>query len=216
MKRNLESDVRAVLPAIAAPTLVVHQEGDPVSSVRHGEYYAEHIPGAPMCRLPGDFHGSWRPSDVRSLIDQEPQLQQLLTELGLDAALEEVADFTDLRSPYRAGNELRRRAREGWPAAAGTHIERIYAKTGGRAGPPPPCSPCNTGSSTPSSRSIDRVNAKRPALEASVASRTQHCRRKLMTNKAVFSRRACSQSEGHCSPRPQATTPGSRPTPLAR
>lgn len=39
-----------------------------------------------------------------ALIEAEPGLQRSLTELELDAALEGVADFTDLRSPPRAGH----------------------------------------------------------------------------------------------------------------
>ena len=43
-------------------------------------------------------------SDWTALIDEEPGLQRRLTEGELDAALEAVADFTDLRSPSRAGH----------------------------------------------------------------------------------------------------------------
>ncbi|HEX9122824.1 MAG TPA: HD domain-containing phosphohydrolase [Actinomycetota bacterium] len=43
-------------------------------------------------------------TDWNELIDREPDLQQRLTGGGLDAALEAIADFTDLRSPSRAGH----------------------------------------------------------------------------------------------------------------
>lgn len=42
--------------------------------------------------------------DWGALIDSEPSLQQRLTEDQLDAALEAIADFTDLRSVVRAGH----------------------------------------------------------------------------------------------------------------
>jgi HD-GYP domain-containing protein (c-di-GMP phosphodiesterase class II) len=42
--------------------------------------------------------------EVGMLIDSEPGLQRHLTERELDSALEAVADFTDLRSPSRAGH----------------------------------------------------------------------------------------------------------------
>ena len=42
--------------------------------------------------------------DWEALIDEEPALQRRLTEDELDAALEAVGDFTDLRSPSRAGH----------------------------------------------------------------------------------------------------------------
>ncbi len=63
MRRNLDGDVRAVLPTISVPTLVIHADGDPISPVAHAHYYAEHIPGAHLHVFEGDFHGSWRPSD---------------------------------------------------------------------------------------------------------------------------------------------------------
>ncbi len=47
----------------------------------------------------GPTEASWH-----ALIAQEPALQERLTERELDAALEAIADFTDLRSPSRAGH----------------------------------------------------------------------------------------------------------------
>lgn len=43
-------------------------------------------------------------SDWNALIEREPALQRRLTGDELDAALEAIADFTDLRSPSRAGH----------------------------------------------------------------------------------------------------------------
>ncbi len=42
--------------------------------------------------------------DWRALVDSEPSLQQRLAEHELDAALEAIADFTDLRSAPRSGH----------------------------------------------------------------------------------------------------------------
>lgn len=64
MRRNLEIDVRPLLPSIDTPTLVVHATGDPICPVDSGRYLAEHVRGARFVELPGDFHGSWRPGDV--------------------------------------------------------------------------------------------------------------------------------------------------------
>lgn len=49
-------DVRAVLPSISAPTIVVHHAGDPMIGVEHGRYLAEHIPGARYIELPDADH----------------------------------------------------------------------------------------------------------------------------------------------------------------
>ena len=49
-------DVRAVLPAIQAPTLVMHRRGDRLVDVGNGRYLADHIPGARYVELAGDDH----------------------------------------------------------------------------------------------------------------------------------------------------------------
>jgi pimeloyl-ACP methyl ester carboxylesterase len=55
---NVEIDVRTALPAVSAPTLVLHRRHDPVVPFRLGKYAAERIPGARMVELPGAFHTS--------------------------------------------------------------------------------------------------------------------------------------------------------------
>jgi class 3 adenylate cyclase len=51
-----ETDVRALLPSISVPALVVHREGDRAVHVGAGRYLAEHIPGAHLVVLRGDDH----------------------------------------------------------------------------------------------------------------------------------------------------------------
>ena len=48
-----ETDVRDVLPSIAAPTLVLHRREDQLIDIRHSRYLAEHIPGARFVELDG-------------------------------------------------------------------------------------------------------------------------------------------------------------------
>ena len=52
-------DVRAVLPTIQVPTLVMHRTGDQFSVIEQGRYFAEHIPGAKFVELPGEDHAGW-------------------------------------------------------------------------------------------------------------------------------------------------------------
>ena len=54
-----ESDVRAVLPAIHVPTLVIHRADARGFSVEHGRYLAEHIAGARYVELPGIDNLIW-------------------------------------------------------------------------------------------------------------------------------------------------------------
>ena len=50
---NAEVDVRAVLPSISVPTLVLHRAEEHFIDIRHSRYLAEHIPGARYVELPG-------------------------------------------------------------------------------------------------------------------------------------------------------------------
>src|SRR5260370_6236140 len=70
-------------------------------------------------------------ADWNSLIADEPALQRHLSERELDVALEAIADFTDLRSPSRAGHSrgvadlaARAAAHAGRPAAEIVAIRR--------------------------------------------------------------------------------------------
>ena len=49
-----EIDVRAVLPAIQVPTLVIQRLGDRINPPFYGRYLASHIPGARYFEQPGD------------------------------------------------------------------------------------------------------------------------------------------------------------------
>jgi class 3 adenylate cyclase len=49
----LDTDVRAVLPAIRVPTLVLHRAENAYIRADHGRYLADHIPGARYVELPG-------------------------------------------------------------------------------------------------------------------------------------------------------------------
>jgi len=49
-------DVRALLPTLAVPTLVLHREGNRYIRVGAGRYLAEHIPGATYVELSGNDH----------------------------------------------------------------------------------------------------------------------------------------------------------------
>ena len=51
-----EIDVRAILPSIHVPTLVLHRRGDLMIRADQGRYLAEHIPGARYVELPGEDH----------------------------------------------------------------------------------------------------------------------------------------------------------------
>jgi pimeloyl-ACP methyl ester carboxylesterase len=59
-------DVRALVPTVRVPTLVVHHSDDPFVVPARGKYIADHISGAKYVELPGrnvlHFVEPWRPS----------------------------------------------------------------------------------------------------------------------------------------------------------
>ncbi len=56
LRMAFEGDVRHVLPAISAPTLVLHRNMDSFVDVQHGRYIAQHISGARYVELEGVDH----------------------------------------------------------------------------------------------------------------------------------------------------------------
>lgn len=62
-------DVRAILPGIATPTLVIHRRGDRAVRCEAGRYLAQAIPGARFVELEGDDHWFWA-GDQKRLLDE--------------------------------------------------------------------------------------------------------------------------------------------------
>ena len=74
-RMNIEVDVRAILPTIRVPTLILHRTGDRLIPCQAGRYMAEQIPSAEFVELPGDDHIAW-------IGDTEPllaEVQEFLT-----------------------------------------------------------------------------------------------------------------------------------------
>jgi len=69
MQMNKEIDVRAILPAVRVPTLVLHRAQDRMISVEQARYLVEHIPGARLVELAGADHAPWV-EDTGTLLDE--------------------------------------------------------------------------------------------------------------------------------------------------
>lgn len=67
LRMNADIDVRAVLPAIHVPTLILHSVGDNICPVEGARYLAGRIPGARLVELPGDDHQPWASEGERVL-----------------------------------------------------------------------------------------------------------------------------------------------------
>jgi class 3 adenylate cyclase len=66
----MESDVRAVLPAIQIPTLVVHLRDDPLTPLTAGRYIADHVPGAHWVEIPGADDYWWASDSAGVVLDE--------------------------------------------------------------------------------------------------------------------------------------------------
>jgi hypothetical protein len=90
-----EADVRALLPSISVPTLVLHRAGDHYIDLGAGRYLAEHIPGARLVVLPGEDH-MFFVGDTDALVDE---IEEFLTgaRSGADADVRTMTVlFTDI------------------------------------------------------------------------------------------------------------------------
>jgi pimeloyl-ACP methyl ester carboxylesterase len=72
---SAQVDVRAVLPSIQVPTLVLHRAHDTAIDIRHSRYLAEHIPGARFVELPGNQVFTFD-DDTELLVDE---IEEFLT-----------------------------------------------------------------------------------------------------------------------------------------
>jgi len=75
VRAGFEADMRAILPSISCPTLVLHRENNRYIRLGAGQYLAEHIPNAKFVVLPGDDHVFFA-GDTDALADE---LEEFLT-----------------------------------------------------------------------------------------------------------------------------------------
>jgi class 3 adenylate cyclase/pimeloyl-ACP methyl ester carboxylesterase len=117
-------DVRAVLPTIRVPTLVVHHTDDPFILPAWGKYVADHISGAKYVELPGrnvvHLVEPWRPSFQ--------EIYQFLTGQQAEVAANRVLAtvlFTDIVDSTRRAAEMGDRD---WHALLDAHDAVVRAQ----------------------------------------------------------------------------------------
>jgi class 3 adenylate cyclase len=119
-----EVDVRAVLPTVRVPTLVVQHSDDVIFPPAKGKYIAEHIPGAKYVEVPGrNWHHivePWRPSFQ--------EVAEFLTGQQADVADDRVLAtvlFTDIVDSTRRAAEIGDRD---WHALLDAHDAVVRAQ----------------------------------------------------------------------------------------
>jgi class 3 adenylate cyclase len=102
IRMNTQIDIRAVLPTISVPTLVIHRTGDRDSSVEEGRWIAERIPGARFVELPGEDHIPWVGDQDRLLDVVEEFLTGSVPDRQVDRVLATILFIDIVGSTQRA------------------------------------------------------------------------------------------------------------------
>ena len=127
----MEIDVRAALPLVHAPTLVLHRTGDRMVPLAHGHYVADHIDGAGLVEIPGTDHFWWTENTDQILDEVEEFLTGARSVPEPDRVLASVL-FTDIVDSTRRAAELGDSA---WRLLLNQHdalAERQIERHGGR------------------------------------------------------------------------------------
>ena len=93
-------DVRPILPAISAPTLVIHSR-DEIVPLQCGRYLADHIPGARMLEVEGSDHAPWLADPDRVLTEVEEFLTGSHAAPSLSRRALRTVLFTDMVASTR-------------------------------------------------------------------------------------------------------------------
>ena len=127
----LDMDVRAVLPTIHVPTLVLHRRGDRVVNRRAGEELARQIPGARHVELEGIDHLPWAGDWAAVLGEIEEFLTGARSAPEPDRVLTTVM-FTDIVGSTEQAAEL---GDARWRELLSAHQDAVrleLARSGGR------------------------------------------------------------------------------------
>jgi pimeloyl-ACP methyl ester carboxylesterase len=105
LRMNTQTDIRAVLPTIRVPTLVVHRTGDLDVNVEEGRWIASQIPEARFVELPGRDHVPWVGNQDEVLDEIEEFLTGVRPAPEPDRILATVL-FTDIAGSTARAAEL--------------------------------------------------------------------------------------------------------------
>ncbi len=117
LRMNTQIDIRAALPAIHVPTLVLHRLGDMDANIEEGRFIARSIPGARFVELRGSDHLPWV-GDQDAVLDE---IQEFLTGVRPIADIDRVLAtvlFTDIVGSTETAARLGDRA---WRALLDGH-----------------------------------------------------------------------------------------------
>ena len=123
-RRFADTDVRAVLPAVQVPTLVLHRSDNTEERVEAGRYLGAHIPAARFVELDGADHFPWL-GDADAVIRETQGFLRTVhaEEQDLDRVLATIL-FTDIVASTEKAVELGDR---GWRELVDRHDTTVRA-----------------------------------------------------------------------------------------
>jgi class 3 adenylate cyclase len=128
---HVYGDVRALLPSIQAPTLVLHRTGDQWIRRPHAAYLAEHIPRAKLVELPGEDNLMAAGDSDRDLDEIEEFLTGVRHAPKVDRVLATLM-FTDMVGSTAGAAELGDGTRRELLDAHDGVVRRQLERFGGR------------------------------------------------------------------------------------
>ncbi len=126
---NSMVDVRAVLPSVQCPTLVLHRTGDLDANIGEGRYIAERIPGARFVELEGDDHVPFVEPD--QILDEVEEFLTGARPAHLSDRVLATILFTDLVGSTERATELGDAAWAGLVAEHNATVRRELARHAG-------------------------------------------------------------------------------------
>ena len=117
LKMNTYVDVRPALPAISAPTVVMHRTEDRDALVEEGRYIASQIPDARFVEFPGADH-SWWTQDRDAILDEVEELVTGVRPAPQPNRMLATVLFTDIVKSTERAREL---GDQGWAELLGRH-----------------------------------------------------------------------------------------------
>jgi pimeloyl-ACP methyl ester carboxylesterase len=124
IRMNTQIDIRADLPTLRVPTLMLRCSGDRDTSAEEARWIAAQVPGARFVELPGDDHLPWV-GDQDRLLDE---VQEFLTGTPRVAIADRVLTtvlVTDIVGSTKRATELGDRA---WSALVDSHHALVRAE----------------------------------------------------------------------------------------
>jgi pimeloyl-ACP methyl ester carboxylesterase len=104
-RMNMDIDVRAILPAIRVPTLVMNRTNDPLVPIEAARYLAERVPGARFVELAGRDHLFWVGDADAFVAEVREFLTGVREEVDVDRVLATVL-FVDIVDSTKHAAEL--------------------------------------------------------------------------------------------------------------